>query len=434
MLKQLLILVFLFPASLVAQNDNLSRDVNWHIADSWEAIIKKAALENKMIFVDCYATWCAPCKEMDRVVFSSDTVASLMNKHFINIKLQLDVGKNDNEFVKSFYKVAEQFKKEFQISGVPTFLFFSPTGAPLHKEAGAKNINSFISLANDARNPKKQFFTLLNEWKLSAIPIRDRGVVAIKMKTQNENVANEIAANYKEKYLSLLPKDSLFKKENINFLVSFPKLISIYDNEFDIFYNNSLFVDSLLQRPGLAGMITKQVITNSVIDPLLTEAEAKGNEPNWKKIRQVIRSKFNPQIANATTINSKIAWYYKMQDWEKWFIAVEEQIDQMGLDKVPDIYLNSFAWRAVGSITNKKLLKKALKWVELAIVRQEQNKVYGPLCHTMDTKSWILFKLGKTTEAIAYEQHIIVEYPQYSKIILPSLDKMRRGENMWSTK
>jgi thiol:disulfide interchange protein len=29
---------------------------------SWQEILQKARAENKYVFVDCYATWCGPCK------------------------------------------------------------------------------------------------------------------------------------------------------------------------------------------------------------------------------------------------------------------------------------------------------------------------------------------------------------------------------------
>ena len=35
---------------------------------SWKDILAKAKAEHKYIFVDCYATWCGPCKYMDKNV------------------------------------------------------------------------------------------------------------------------------------------------------------------------------------------------------------------------------------------------------------------------------------------------------------------------------------------------------------------------------
>ena len=37
---------------------------------NWEAVKAKAKAENKPIFVDTYASWCEPCKWMDKHVFA----------------------------------------------------------------------------------------------------------------------------------------------------------------------------------------------------------------------------------------------------------------------------------------------------------------------------------------------------------------------------
>ena len=35
---------------------------------SWKKIVEKARSENKLIFVDCYADWCGPCKMMSPII------------------------------------------------------------------------------------------------------------------------------------------------------------------------------------------------------------------------------------------------------------------------------------------------------------------------------------------------------------------------------
>ena len=36
---------------------------------SWETVLQKAKQENKYIFMDCYTTWCGPCKMLAKNVF-----------------------------------------------------------------------------------------------------------------------------------------------------------------------------------------------------------------------------------------------------------------------------------------------------------------------------------------------------------------------------
>jgi uncharacterized protein YyaL (SSP411 family) len=52
----------------------------------------KAKKENKLIFVDAYASWCGPCKLMVKNIFPLKTVGDYYNSHFINAKIDMEKG------------------------------------------------------------------------------------------------------------------------------------------------------------------------------------------------------------------------------------------------------------------------------------------------------------------------------------------------------
>src|SRR5260221_8961830 len=133
-MKSFLISVLLFSISQTSFTQSLDtatsedRRILFEPGLSWEQVKTKAKAENKYIFVDCYATWCGPCKLMDKEVYPNDTVATYINEKFIAVKLQLDSSKQDNENVKSWYATARKIGEEYEITGYPTFLFFTPDG------------------------------------------------------------------------------------------------------------------------------------------------------------------------------------------------------------------------------------------------------------------------------------------------------------------
>ena len=54
---------------------------------SFSEALTLAKESNKPIFIDCYTSWCAPCKKMDQTVFVNDTIYEFYNAHFVNLKI-----------------------------------------------------------------------------------------------------------------------------------------------------------------------------------------------------------------------------------------------------------------------------------------------------------------------------------------------------------
>jgi thioredoxin-related protein len=135
---------------------------------SWTEIKAKASRENKPIFMDCYTTWCGPCKRMEREVFTVKEVGDYFNTHYINVKLQIDSTLQDNENIKSWYKDVHEIVKAYDVHIYPCYLFFSPQGNALHKIVGYREANMFVNAATDARDPGKQYYNLITNWQAHA--------------------------------------------------------------------------------------------------------------------------------------------------------------------------------------------------------------------------------------------------------------------------
>ena len=55
--------------------------VNFLYNVTWSEAQVRAKAENKMIFVDCFATWCGPCKVMEQI-FNKKEVADFFECAF----------------------------------------------------------------------------------------------------------------------------------------------------------------------------------------------------------------------------------------------------------------------------------------------------------------------------------------------------------------
>src|ERR1700760_3185564 len=119
------VLCCVFFSNICFPQESPSIGIQFDHKSSWEQIKEIAKKEGKYIFVDCFATWCGPCKEMDKSIYPLQIVGDSVNRHFISVKVQIDTSKNDDEYTKSWYRQAKYLADLYHVNSLPTFLFFS---------------------------------------------------------------------------------------------------------------------------------------------------------------------------------------------------------------------------------------------------------------------------------------------------------------------
>ena len=105
---------------------------------TWEEALEEAQKQNKAVFVDCYTTWCGPCKRMAANVFTLKEVGDFFNENFINYKLDMEK------------PMGREFAREYPVSAYPTFFWIDGNGAVILNTKGARQPEDFLALAEDA--------------------------------------------------------------------------------------------------------------------------------------------------------------------------------------------------------------------------------------------------------------------------------------------
>jgi len=90
--------------------------ITWQHYDP--SLLDQAKKENRPVLLDFTADWCIPCREMDQFTFRDATVIDA-TKPFVMVKV--DMTQFDSP-------EAEQLRKQFNVGGVPTFIFLDTQG------------------------------------------------------------------------------------------------------------------------------------------------------------------------------------------------------------------------------------------------------------------------------------------------------------------
>lgn len=129
--------------------------VNFDRMLSLKEVLETAKSTGKFILIDFMATWCGPCKEMDKYVYSDKAVGKILNDRFINVKFQTDSTSNDSEYVKSWHKNVQPLTSKYEIKGFPTIVFLSPEGKLIKKIVGYTSSSEFLKSINEVLEVKQ---------------------------------------------------------------------------------------------------------------------------------------------------------------------------------------------------------------------------------------------------------------------------------------
>jgi thioredoxin-related protein len=445
MRSHLLIFLCLFSLGTFGQNVG----VHFEEIPGWKQVLEKAAAENKFIFVDVMATWCAPCKAMDKFTYPQQKLAEVLNPQFISVKVQMDSTATDNPLVKSWYADAAVLRSKYNITALPTLLFFDPKGRVIHRASGMKDVTQMIDLAKDALDPTKQLYTLLDKYRsggtqdLSKLP----QLVETARGAGDEMLARSIAQEYLEKRILTMapgtwrPADIEFARENLH---------SSAEKAFRTFIDpvTSKAINDTMSRAGFpqnySSIVTDRIIMEEEVDPKLSS----GKVPDWKKLREAISKKYGTAAAGRVILNAQLKVSWEKKEWDNvtrlWF----KKLNTYGMDDTSYFgrgRVNNFIYTTVlTKVNDKALLKEALRWMARIVRADELDTVtannYGYRTNAIDTYAKLLYKYGKKDQAISWQQKAAdlnresaaKNKQDPDKGFLKSLEEMKKNTFNWT--
>ena len=136
--RLLLLLLLLGPLGAAAQ-------VRFE-TKSTDAVREMALRSGKLVLIDLYATWCPPCRMMEREVFSRKDVGDFMERHFVAAKYDVDK------------TTGKELLKRYGSGAIPLYLVFDTQGELLGRIQGAAKADEFMDNLQtilDRQKPKQ---------------------------------------------------------------------------------------------------------------------------------------------------------------------------------------------------------------------------------------------------------------------------------------
>ncbi|RXQ95553.1 thioredoxin [Ancylomarina salipaludis] len=369
--------LFISTASM-AQN----RSVEFEHA-KWDKVLKKAKKSNKLIFVDCYTSWCGPCKMMAKDVFTQDHVADYFNANFVNYKLDMEKGEGP------------ALKPGWKINAYPTFLVINAKGEVIHRVVGAYSADEFIAYIKEAQSDDKNFAALQKEYEAGK---RDGEFMFSYLRSLRMANLGKEEAEKADVYISSLKKEDLLKKENWNIVKYFMK--NPATDEFRFLVKNRAKLAEVLGAEEVDAKIYKTY--NKKIEEYSYFYPGKGRVYDKKGFDALITDLQNSNYDKASELIA-IALkneYSRLNDWDKYAYTIDAALDfslvRENADKFR--YFDSAASTIAKVSKDKDLLLKALRWADYAArneTRPEHKSGY------LATKANLLELVGNVEEAKA---------------------------------
>lgn len=311
----------------------------------------------KKVFLDCYTSWCGPCKMVARDIFPQKVAGDYFNKEFINIKIDMEKGEGP------------ELAKRLGVKAYPTFVMFDSEGKEIGRLVGSKRTaEDFVESVKNA----------VGESSLSAM---------------NEKYANgERSKEFLCQYLTVL--DNAYESEKARVVAGEllnGKTQELLDDEmlFNAFvrYNSSPMSPTfqyVLQhedefknkypKSGLERMISSTWM--GYPRTLLKKSPDGTATFDHKAMKAYVKEmkKWNVENREEIVLLSDINVAEATQDWREYAKLCSKYIKKFGES---DMYIYNWALRIQQGCQDEKVKETAIGWMQKRIdnIKKEEAKL-----------------------------------------------------------
>lgn len=394
-----LVLLLFFTAAGFSQQE---AGIHFIEGEKWNEVLKMAQEQNKYIFMDCYTSWCGPCKALSKDIFTLEEVGDFFNARFVNVKY--DMEKGEGKELKKLY--------ENNIIGYPTLLLIDKDGKVVHQMAGFQQASELIA-GMKAGMEGRSLFAYRERY---AAGQRDLNFIKAYVNALNGAFLREDVEKVVGEYVKSIPVEKLQEKEVWELVGEHIKNPYSPQFEYVVFNLDKMAVRLNFDRYKVERQLSwaLEKALNNIIEPKEDKEEKNmflSKEPGKMDTLMRLIDRASLKHAEEYRAKSRIYELLLKKNWPEVFnyLNVCRDIRALGYS---ERYVEQVVRYMALNCRDRKLLKKSLTLMEELQAREEQNdsrlktNYYGTLALLNDKlgNSKVADELRKKDEKIKAEK------------------------------
>ncbi|HCR74879.1 MAG TPA: disulfide isomerase [Chryseobacterium sp.] len=313
-------------------------------------LIAKAKKEKKIVFLDAYASWCGPCKMMERNVFTQKSVGDYFNANFVNARFDMEKGEG------------RDIAAKYGVRSYPTYLFLNGDGELVSQNFGYMEESMFLTMAQDVNSPNNKKGSLKERFAKGE---KDPDFLINIMKL-NSSSDFSFAKQASERYFENKKATEEFSKDDVGLLLFFLK--STEDKNYKVFADRKAEIIKFLPEETYKEF-DNQIKLGKIVDQSIDQQNKKINDDYFMKNAEPLVGKHDAEVK----LNQMKLGYYEQNsnfpEYEKAALAYYRNSEAFE----PNELLKA-AWVFAEHVKTPSSLKKAAEWAEKSVMRGESSE------------------------------------------------------------
>lgn len=290
---------------------------------SFEQALEKARAENKLVFVDCYTSWCGPCKRMMNSVFPQKEVGDYMNATFVNLKCDMEKGEGP------------ELKERFRVAAFPTYVIVHPDGSIAHKFLGAMSASDFLACVKETFDEEKAFGTLEKKYEKGE---RDKEFLTRYGEVLRAN-SDSKALQVSHELFEQLTDEERFSEE-YRYVYQRVDYFPVGSAEWKFFRDNEEKFREIMGDEGMKRIMFTNC--NFVLNGLFADPEAVKSKRELKQIEKELATlPLDKDSMEILYVYLRVAQAKASGDSEKFVTVCEQELSKLPKGRIP---MKAFQW------------------------------------------------------------------------------------------